>query len=293
MKIRVAGIQLGPFSSTYENNWKKISRITEEMIISHNPAIISYSELMAAPYFVSVKDESFFNKYAEPINGNGNTVKKLSDISTTYNVHVIGTLFEKAIENGQVNYYNSAFVCSPTKGVIGRYRNVHLSPINSLAKKNHKKYYFEERGGGGKEFPVFKLDNGLKVGILICFDRSFPEAWKALSLQGADLIVLPTAASELRKELYVEELRIRAMENNIFVLAVNKAGKEQIGNEPQTFFGHSCLIDPFGKIITTANELEWTYILGEIDTALINDSKTKFDWNKERKANIYHKYLRN
>ncbi len=291
-KIKVAGLQIGSYPGSYEKNWAILAKKTEELILRDKPYLISYSELMTAPYFGVLQDEKFFS-YAETINGP--TVKKITEMAVTYDVHILGTLFEKAEENGQTNYYNTAFICSPTKGLIGKYRKVHLPKVNSPSLSTDEKYYFEQFGGGGKEFPVFTLDNGMKAGILICFDRSFPEAWKALTVQGANLVIVPTATFGFRKDMYVRELQIRAMENNVFVMGVNKAGIEQIHGEPteRHHFGNSCLIDPFGTVITQMEDQEWSYLLGDIDLSLVTSSKARIDWNNERKPEIYKKYLNN
>jgi beta-ureidopropionase len=289
-KYKFAGIQIGPYPGSYERNWTILSQRTEELILRESPYFISYSELMTAPYFATVQDEKFFS-YAETMNGS--TVKRTTELAVTFGVHILGTLFEKAEENGQINYYNTAFICSPTRGLIGKYRKVHMPMLKSPSLTTDEKYYFEQFGGGGKEFPTFTLDNGMKVGILICFDRSFPEAWRALTLQGVDLVVVPTATYGFRKDQYVQELQIRAMENNVFVLAVNKAGTEKIEEEtmPRVHFGSSCLIDPFGQVITQANDEEWSSIIGEVNLTKISESRERVDWNKERKPDIYKSYI--
>lgn len=289
-KYKFAGLQVGPYPGSYEKNWTILSQKTEDLILKENPHFIAYSELMTTPYIGTVQNKKYFS-YAETIDGP--TVRKTSELAVTFGVHILATLFEKAEENGQVNYYNTAFICSPTKGLIGKYRKVHLPKINNPSLKTDEKYYFEQFGGGGKVFPTFKLDNGIKIGILICFDRSFPEAWKALTLQGVDVVVVPTATFGFRKDLYVQELQIRAMENNVFVLAVNKAGIEKNEEEttPRVHFGSSCLIDPFGNIISQANAEEWGSLVGEIDLDKINESKERVNWNEERKPHIYTNYV--
>lgn len=290
MKYKFAGLQLGPYPGSYEKNWTLISQKTEELIMKEDPYFIAYTELMTTPYFATVKNDEYFS-FAETMEGP--TVKRTTELAVTFGVHIMGTLFEKAVENGKTNYYNTAFICSPTRGLIGKYRKVHMPKINSPTLTTDEKYYFEQYGGGGTEFPIFTLDNGMKVGILICFDRSFPEAWKALTLQGAELIVVPTSTFGFRKDRYIQELQIRAMENNVFVLAVNKAGIEQNKDEktPRNHFGLSCLIDPFGEVITQAQDEEWFPIVGEVDLNKIAESKKRVDWNRERKQHIYNKYL--
>ena len=289
-KCKIAGMQIGSYPGSYEKNWTILSQKTEELILQENPYLIAYSELMTAPYFATIQDDKFFS-YAETMDGP--TVKRISDIAVTFGVHILGTMFEKAEENGQNNYYNTAFICSPTRGLIGKYRKVHLPKLQSSTLTTDEKYYFEQYGGGGKEFPVFILDNGMRVGILICFDRSFPEAWKALTLQGVDLVIVPTATFGFRKDFYVRELQVRAMENNVFVLGINKAGKEQIKEEstPRIHFGSSCLIDPFGEVITQAGDAEWFSLIGEINLTQRIESKERVNWNEERKPSIYKNYL--
>lgn len=291
-KFKVAGLQVGAYPGTYEKNWSILSRKTEDLIIRETPYLIAYSELMAVPYFAGVINDDFFS-YAETMDGP--TVNRLTEMSLTFGVHLIGTLFEKAEENGQTNYYNTAFVCSPTRGLIGKYRKVHLPKIDNATLKTDEKYYFEQFGGGGTEFPTFTLDNGMKIGILICFDRSFPEAWKALTLQDVDLVVVPTATYGFRKDLYVQELQIRAMENNVFVLGINKTGVEHMDGEAleRNYFGYSCLIDPYGEVIDVAGDDEWSNVIGEVDLSLLGESKERVDWNRERKTDVYKNYLTN
>jgi beta-ureidopropionase len=291
-KLKIAGVQIGSYPGNYDKNWAILTQKTEELILQENPYFIAYSELMTAPYFATVQDDKFF-MYAETMNGP--TVKKTTEMAVTFGVHILGTLFEKAEENGQLNYYNTAFICSPTRGLIGKYRKVHLPKVESPSLSTDEKYYFEQFGGGGKEFPIFTLDNGVKVGILICFDRSFPEAWKAVTLQGVNLVIVPTATFGFRKDLYVRELQIRAMENNVFVLGINKAGTEQIQEEATAryHFGNSCLINPFGEVITKIGDEDWSSLVGDIDLSETVSSKARINWNKERKPEIYQKYLNN
>src|SRR5699024_10456337 len=226
---------------------------------SYSPNLIAFSELMSSPYIGGNINSNNFNEYAETMEGD--TVSQCVDLSLTYDTHVVGTLFEKEYVDHGVNYYNSAFICSPTKGVIGKYRKVHLPKVNSSDLVTDEKYYFEKFGKGGDEFPIFTLDNNYKVGILICFDRSFPEAWRCLSIQGVDLIIVPTATFGFRKDLFIEELKIRAMENNIHVLAVNKSGEERDRDGVRNHFGNSCIIDPFGKIIKEIKNQPWGYLI--------------------------------
>lgn len=288
----IAGIQAGPYESETVF-WEKFEESINELVKEKNPYLIALSELMHIPYFAVVSNDEEF-KFAQTINGD--VVTKTVELSKKYNVHIVGTLFEKEeSKQGGFNYYNSAFVCSPSRGLLGTYRKVHLPKVNHPSLKTNEKYYFEQFGGGGTEFPIFTLDNGVKIGCLICFDRSFPEAWKCLSVQGAQVVVVPTATFGFRYDLYVKELQIRAMENNVFVLAVNKAGKEVY---PETAperanFGCSNIINPKGETLELAGDVPWSFVAQAISISAIEESKNLIDWELERKPEIYKKYLQN
>jgi len=290
MEVVIAGIQAG----SYEGEsvfWEKFEESINELLKEEKPYLIALSELMHIPYFMVEKNDEEF-KFAQTINGE--VVTKTIEFSKKYNVHIVGTLFEKE-ESPDVgyNYYNSSFVCSPTRGLLGTYRKVHLPKVNHPSLTTNEKYYFEQFGGGGKDFPIFTLDNGVKIGCLICFDRSFPEAWKCLSVQRAQIVVVSTATYGFRYDLYVKELQIRAMENNVFVLAVNKAGNEVYPQSApkRANFGCSNIIHPKGDILELAGDTPWSSIKQAISISAVEDSKDLIDWTVERKPEVYKKYL--
>jgi N-carbamoylputrescine amidase len=91
---------------------------------------------------------------------------------------------------------------------------------------------------------------------LICADRCFPEAWRVLALQGAQIVFVPAAVASWapggggrREDLFIAELRVRALENGLYVAACNKGGREIFEGTDKTFFGDSCVIDPYGQVI--------------------------------------------
>jgi N-carbamoylputrescine amidase len=179
-------------------------------------------------------------------------------------VNIVAPFFEKGELEGE--YFNSAAVIDRAGRLIsGRlpggkklpcYRKNHVpAVIYHLANDVHlpydERYYF--RPGSG--FPVFKTDCAT-IGILICADRCFPEAWRVLALQGAQIVFVPavipswaTGGDSKREELFVTELRVRALENGFFVAACNKGGREVFQETDKTFFGDSCIVDPYGEVI--------------------------------------------
>lgn len=286
--MEIVALQAGPYEG-YDAFKKSLEQAIATIVEKKNPYLIALSELMHIPYFTSVHDKRFF-EMAETIDGE--LVRFVNMLAYRYNVHIVGTLFEKE-EGIQTTYYNSAFLSSPTRGLVGTYRKVHLPRVDVPSMKTDEKYYFEQYGGGGKEFNVLELDNGVKIGCLICYDRSFPEAWKCYSVQDVDIVVVSIATYGFRKDLFVKELQVRAMENNVFVLAANKAGKEIYpeGTPERRNFGMSSIIDPFGNILNQADDKPWSYVSSEINLKDIEKSKAVIDWGVERKPTVYETYL--
>lgn len=98
---------------------------------------------------------------------------------------------------------------------------------------------------------VFDLD-GIRFGALICYDRAFSEVWLANRHMGADVILAPVSSFGWRESLFVDDLRLRAMEVGVFVVAANRAGEETHKGHLTDYFGRSCIIAPSGTVLAEA-----------------------------------------
>jgi len=136
--------------------------------------------------------------------------------------------------------YNSAVLIGP-EGLLGTYRKAHL-PLLGVDR-------FTAPGGTG--FRVWETSVG-RVGIAICYDLRFPEALRALALEGADIVALPTNWPDGSQNAPEFVTRTRALENRIFVLACNRCGEES----GFWFFGHSQITGPGGNVLAEAGEGE-------------------------------------
>lgn len=162
-------------------------------------------------------------------------------------------------------------VTFPNGELASCYRKTHLPNLvfhfGNKDLRYNEPFYFKP----GTGLPVFEID-GITIGILICADRTIPEAWRVLTLQKARVVFMPSAIPSWesgpgikREELFVAELRVRALENGIFVVASNKGGEEEFDGTNKTFFGGSCIINPFGLTLVqapfdTGPELIWADI---------------------------------
>jgi N-carbamoylputrescine amidase len=277
-KLTIAGIQMGPYPGSYASNIEKAIEALERAIAEHKPDIVCFSEMMTGPYFCRVYDDEYFN-FAESVPGP--TTETFAAEAKKHGINIVATAFEE--HDG--SYYNTSMLISSAGELIGKYRKTHIPASSSPIINSDEKYYFKP----GAELPVFEMD-GIKVGMLICFDRSFPETWRTLALKGAEVVFVPVCSWGMRGDAFQTELQTRAIENQIFVIAVNKAGFEQIEGEDggRDHFGRSCIINPMGEIEASIGPDPWGIVATTIDLekrTLMKESLV--DLLSERRPEVY------
>ena len=147
--------------------------------------------------------------------------------------------------------YNSSLAINKSGEIVNRYDKVHLFGLF-----NEERFF-----APGNNFNAFDLD-GLCCGSTICYDLRFPELYRHLALQGAQLLFCPAEWPEARGDIWRLLAQARAAENHLFLLAVNCAGTFK----GAPFYGHSMVIDPLGKILVEGGQQE-EIISCEIDLA--------------------------
>ncbi|MCX5997786.1 MAG: carbon-nitrogen hydrolase family protein [Chloroflexi bacterium] len=277
--LKVTGIQMGTYTGDYDSNMEMAVKTLDKAVNDFKPDIVCFSEVMTGPYFGCTYNDKYFG-FAEPVPGK--TTKILGEAARKHGIYVIGTVFEKAGKK----YYSSAFVMDPTGKLITNYRKIHIG--KSGDRKLHptdEVYYFSP---GNRDFPIFEV-KGIKVGLLICFDRSFPESFRVLMLKGAQVVFAPVATFGARKDAFWDELKVRGMENHIFIVAVNKAGDEICEGEENMrhHFGRSCIIDPGGELIASLEDEPFGILTGTVDMSVMDLWRTIIDWRPVRRPRFY------
>lgn len=285
MSLRVLGLQCGPClaGETLRDRLATLERAFDEALAEHPDAdLVVFPELMAAPYFCLTRDESQFAR-AETLDGE--TVRRFAARARARGVFVLITLFEKCVgADTLVRYYNSAVLIDPQGECRGVYRKTHVPVLHLETMTTDEAYYFAP----GDALPVFEV-RGISVGVLICFDRSYPEAARTLARQGAELIVIPAASSGAeRGERWVQECAARAMENGIYVLGVNRAGDETPGRDRSlTYFGTSCSCDPTGKVLAVLDSTPWRVVALTVDPELIERTQSGLPLRRFLRHDLY------
>ena len=193
-------------------------------------------------------------------------------------------------DNGK--YYNSAAMITPEGEILGKYRKMHIpgwvepqwEGLNILEKR-----YF---ANGNLGFPVVTLPT-TQIGTCICYDRRFSESYRSLALQGAELLCVPYNTPTFRQPPEVGQetseilLRAGAMENQVFVIAVGKAGVED-GAE---YIGGSVVIAPSGKILAKAQTDGDELIVTTIDLDEVITLRKQWNFLADRRPEEYQRLV--
>lgn len=277
--ITVAAIQNGPCGMDRAANLKRADVLLERAL-AHQPQIVCFPELFQT-YFFAVNYYADYRHFFEPIPGP--TTAHLARQALAHGINVIAGLAEITPAGER---YNSAVIIDARGEIVGKYRKAQV-PLNVSDKdyrRTYEKNYFRE---GDLGFPVFDVA-GARVGILICYDRHFPEAFRALALQGAEIIFVPTGARTWRKGwrsgMWEMMLRVRAYENCSYVVGVNRVGQE----DQTTFFGRSVIVSPLGGEIVAASEVDGEDVVAApLDLDLVAQAHEELPVVRDRRPEFY------
>lgn len=287
MKFNIVSIQTGPFveGDTYEIYMNKQVELMKKAVEEKHPYLVLFPEMMTGAYFGMVTDKKWFSK-AEDFE-TGPTTTMMIEQAKKLGVHICYSLYEKDSSGQSPIYYNTVGIVSPTRGVIGKYRKIHIPAVEDRSiSKVAEKFYFSK---GDNRPQLFELDNGVKVATLICYDRSFSELWRTYFLLGAQIILAATCTMGDRYDMYIPEFRTIALETHTFLAASNRAGFEQVEGEevPRHHFGLSSVIDPIGTVLDTTDDTPWTYVCGEFDTERLTFANSRWHWRRDRRPEMY------
>ncbi len=218
--------QTGPKVGNKERNLRQISEQAAKAR-KKNVDLLIFPELHLTGY--TMRDE--VSHMAEPIPGP--STRKVESVAKEHSVHIIFGMPEESEVKGVI--HNTAVLVGP-KGLIGRYRKIHL-PTHSVFEE--RRYYRP-----GQESPVFKTTLGT-IALNICYDLYFPELTRLQALQGAQLVVCISASPGLRRRFFEGFCLSRAMENAVYLAYVNRVGIE----EGLQFWGGSRVIAPNGSVL--------------------------------------------
>ena len=237
--------------------------------------ILCLQEIFNGPYFCPGQDPRWYAA-AEPIPGP--TTDILAEYAKKYEMVIVVPLYEEAMRGV---YYNSAAVIDADGTYLGKYRKQHIPQTNGF----WEKYYFKPGDGG---YPVFKTRYAT-IGVYICYDRHFPEGWRALALNGAEYIVNPSATvAGLSEYLWKLEQPASAAANGCFIGAINRIGREQPWDIGE-FYGQSYFVNPRGQIEAEASRDKDQLLIHDMDMNMVREVRNLWQFFRDRRPDTYDK----
>lgn len=266
MKINVTCVQMHPKLLDVKENLAKMANFIETIMTAKPQTdLIVFPELATTGYECGKN----FSRLAENIQ-NGESIKQISALAKSYQVHVIFGFPERDEAIRDV-IYNSNALIGPDGGLIGTYRKVHLF--------DKEKMYFRP----GCSYPVFETKIG-KIGSMICWDSAFPEVARIYALKGVELLVTTSNWEKPYSRDWDLTTAARALDNCIYLAAANRVGQDL----ELDFFGHSRIYSPLGEIIAALDEDIEGFISAELDYNLpIKYRKEYYTYFKDRRPDSY------
>ncbi len=216
------------------------------------------ADLVILPELWNIGFMSFDRYIADAEKVDGPTLTTLRQAAKEINAHLhIGSFVEKDGDN----FYNSSYLISPEGEILGNYRKIHLFGHNSLEKQILTP---------GDEAVVVDTTLG-KIGLATCFDLRFPELFRRMVDQGAELFMICSAWPYPRLEDWIMLNRVRALENQCFLMSADSVGF----NQGTQLVGHSMIVNPWGIILTSAGDDE-AIIKAEIDISEVKAARDRF-----------------
>ena len=194
------------------------------------------------------------------------TLGALRDVARERGVVVhVGSL---AVKNGD-KVANRAFVIDREGAITASYDKLHLYDVDL---PNGESYRESATYTGGARAVVADLPWG-RLGVAICYDVRFPALYRALAEAGAEILSAPAAFTRQTGEAHWHVLqRARAIETGSFMISAAQGGRHEDGRET---YGHSVIVDPWGRVLAEADGNEPGVILAEIDMALVADARAR------------------
>lgn len=225
----------------------------------------SGADLVILPEIWNVGFMSFDRYVAEAEDPDGPTLTHLCGVAREMGIYLHSGSF---VEKKDDRYYNASYLISPSGEILGGYHKIHLFGYNSKE---------TQILSPGRRIVVLKTPLG-GMGLATCYDLRFPELFRAMVDRGAEIFLICSAWPYPRLEHWLLLNRVRAMENQSFLVSANSTGL----NQGIQFVGHSMIIDPWGTILASAGD-GGVIIRTELDLTGLQTARQNFPALADRK----------
>ncbi len=282
-KFTVGLVQMA-FGEDPEKNLRRAMGKVQEAA-QEGADLVCLPELFRSQYFCQTEDAALFD-LAEPVPGP--TTQALGKVAKKLKIVIVAPVFERRAPG---LYHNSAAVIDANGEIAGLYRKMHIPDDPAY----YEKYYFAP---GDLGFRAIHTRVG-RIGVLICWDQWYPEAARLTALQGASILLYPTAIGwhphekkqhgKAQRDAWQIVQRGHAIANGIYVAAVNRIGHERPDKNSAgiEFWGSSFIADPQGVTTAEASTDKEEVLLGVVDPHRLEDIRRNWPFLRDRRIDAY------
>jgi len=283
--MRVKVVQSGHVPEDPDEAWAAL----EGALAAHSAHadVVVFPELATTPYFGCTGDDRY-RRWAEP--ATGPRVARVARLAARLGVGVVFGFYERGED---ARLHNSAVVIDPDGTIVtgvghdgtprSSYRKSSI-PKSLVGESPVDEKRFFEPGDGVVIFEAF----GTKAAVLICYDRTFPEYWLAARAAGAELVFVLVSSMGFREALFVQELQVRALETQVWIVAANRAGFEEIAGATTDYFGLSVVVAPDGRVVAQAPAHRADCVIeAEIDLSEVAATREGFPLGRDRRPTMF------
>ncbi|MEM6266134.1 MAG: N-carbamoylputrescine amidase [Pseudomonadota bacterium] len=264
-----------------------IARIADlvEQAARKGARLILPPELFSGPYFCREQDEELF-ALARPTAEHPSVIA-MQECAARLKVTIPASFFER---DGP-HHYNSLAMIGPDGAITGTYRKSHIPDGPGY----QEKFYFRPGNSGFKVWDV-PADDGsrVRIGVGICWDQWYPEAARAMALDGAEVLLYPTAIGSEPYDAELDTSRMwrramigHAVSNCVPVVASNRIGTEGPQDSPQTFYGHSFIADEWGDLVQAFGAQEDGVLVATLDLTRAAQHRAGMGFFRDRRPQLY------
>lgn len=268
-KMLAAAIQMSSTPDKDEN-----LGVAERLI---RAAAASGAQLVALPELWSCHGlEKAYREAAEPVPGP--TTDFLGNLARELDIHLLGGSILESAE-GSEKMYNTSTLLDPSGEMTAVYRKVHLFDVKAPDRE-----YLESASMAPGAETVTADAGGARLGLSVCYDVRFPELYRSLVLDGAEVLTVPAAFTlQTGKDHWELLLRARAVENQAYVVAPAQWGQKADG---RWTYGRTMIVDPWGTVLATCPDRDG-HALAELDLDYLQRFRTEFPSLANRRPEAY------
>jgi len=254
-------------SSSIEENFEKTINFMEEAA-KKGADIICFPEVQLTPFFAQYQG---IDATPYVINMDNQYITKICQLCQKLKLYAAPNFY---IEENDKRY-DMTLLIDDNGIIIGKQKMVHIAQCKNFYEQD---YYTPSEEG----YQVFDTRFG-KIGVVVCFDRHYPESIRTEALRGAELIIIPTANSKAEpSELFQWEVKVQAFQNSVNIAMCNRVGIE----DQMEFLGESIVVNYNGETLVLADDQE-ELIITEINLSEASKERKRKPYTSLRRKNLY------